>query len=71
MSSFIRTSINLLMLTGSAVALPGAAWAATLGCNSLCHWHGAPAPVAGAGLPIVLIAGAALLIANRVRRRAQ
>ena len=59
----------------SSVALTAFAstsWAAstTSFCRVFCY-HGAPAPVAGAGLPLVVAAGAMLFMIRRAGRNAR
>jgi len=52
-------------------AFASTSWAASMpsGCKILC-FHGAPAPVAGAGLPLVIAAGLLYFLVRRGQRSA-
>lgn len=61
----------------SLIAVTGALTSSAMAAGRHCGWdsafcfHGAPAPVAGAGLPVLAAIGIAFLLVRRFRRKAQ
>lgn len=66
-----KTLIGGLTSGVALTAIASESWAAAAahGCRIFC-FHGAPAPVAGAGLPMIVAAGVAFLLIRRFRRKA-
>lgn len=51
--------------------LISSAAAERMGCNNFCFhdFHGAPGPVVGAGLPVIVVAGVVVFAVVRLRRK--
>jgi hypothetical protein len=69
--TFFKASMSSLLGILVSGALTGSAWAETMGCNSMCgrHEHGAPGPIVGAGLPVILVVGGILFVVMRLRQK--
>jgi hypothetical protein len=70
MRSF-KTSMSLLLGTLISAAYTGSAWALVVECHSDCQHrlHGAPGPVVGAGLPVILVAGVTFFMIRHLRQK--
>lgn len=72
MGLFQKSLIGGLTSGAALTAFVSESWAGAPApfCRFFC-FHGAPAPVAGAGLPVLLAAGVAFLLIRRFQPKAQ